>query len=249
MGLTQTSKKWEYVTMYKNPFSKFFLTILGGLMTLTLTRAADETSATRNLQPDKALRKLMSGNARFVSGQAEGAKRSPKDFSALTKGQNPSAIVIACADSRVSPELLFDAGIGDLFVIRLAGNVVDGAGVAMKGSVEYAVAELDVALIIVLGHSNCGAVNAAVKHIDQSDSLPGAINGLVELIKPAAAKAKAQPGDIYANTTTVNVELGVEKLKAADPIIAPRVKDGRVKVIGAIYDLKTGKVALTSAEK
>lgn len=235
--------------MYKNPFQKFFLPIFGGFMTLTLTHAADETSATRNLQPDKALRQLMAGNARFVGGKAEGAKRSPKDFSALAKGQNPSAIVIACADSRVSPELLFDAGIGDLFVIRLAGNVVDGAGVAMKGSVEYAVAELDVPLIIVLGHSNCGAVNAAVKHIDQSDSLPGAINGLVELIKPAAAKAKEQPGDVYFNTTTVNVELGVEKLKASDPIIAPRVKDGRVNVIGAIYDLKTGKVALTSTEK
>ena len=249
MRLTQASQQWQYAKMTKNPWNQFFLTILGSFVTLALAQAADETPAVKNLQPDKALQQLMAGNARFASGQAEGPKRSPKDFIASAKAQYPSAVVIACADSRVSPELLFDTGVGDLFVVRLAGNVVDGAGVAMKGSVEYAVAELDVPLIIVLGHSNCGAVNAAVKHIDQSDSLPGAINGLVELIKPAAAKAKAQPGDINSNAITLNVEQGVEKLKASEPIIAPRVKAGRVKVIGAIYDLATGKVALTPTEK
>jgi carbonic anhydrase len=157
-------------------------------------------------------------------------------------------VIVACADSRVSPELLFDMGVGDLFVIRVAGNVVDGAGVTVKGSVEYAIAELNVPLVVVLGHSNCGAVKAAVKHIDQQDSLPGAINGLMELIKPAAAKVRGEPGDAYANTTLANVGAGVEKLKNLQPILAPRVKAGSAKVVGGVYDIHTGKVEMLGAE-
>lgn len=220
------------------------LTGLYALFTLTMASAADPAPPTA----DEALKKLMAGNERFASGQTHNPRRSPKDFSAVAEGQTPSAIIIACADSRVSPELLFDVGVGDVFVIRLAGNVIDGTGSAIKGSIEYAVAELNVPLIIVLGHSNCGAVKAAVKHIDQKDSLPGAINGLVELVKPAAVKSRDLKGDVYANATAENVKLGVEKLKTLDPIIAPRVKEGRVKVMGGIYDLNTGKVELLAPE-
>lgn len=219
--------------------------ILSVLLTMTLASAAETAPPTA----DEALKKLMAGNERFASGQTQSPRRSPKDFSAVAEGQNPSAIIIACADSRVSPELLFDVGVGDVFVIRVAGNVIDGAGSAIKGSVEYAVAELNVPLIIVLGHSNCGAVKAAVKHIDQKDSLPGAINGLVELVKPAAARSKDLKGDVYANATAENVKIGVDKLKMLDPIIAPRVKEGRVKVVGGVYDLNTGRMELVTPEK
>jgi carbonic anhydrase len=187
---------------------------------------------------------LMEGNARFAQGRPLNPRRSPAEFRAVAKHQNPLAVVVACADSRVSPELLFDMGVGDLFVIRVAGNVVDGAGVTVKGSIEYAIAELNVPLIVVLGHSNCGAVKAAVKHIDQKDSLPGAIGGLVELIKPAVGKVQGKPGDIYDNATRENVKVGVEKLRNLQPILAPRVKAGSVKVVGGVYDLQTGNVEL-----
>ncbi len=223
----------------------FCSTILSVLFACALASAADTAAPTA----DEALKNLMAGNERFSTGQTQNPRRSPKDFSAVAEGQTPSAIIVACADSRVSPELMFDVGVGDVFVIRIAGNVIDGAGSAIKGSVEYGVAELNVPLIIVLGHSNCGAVKAAVKHIDQKDSLPGAINGLVELVKPAAVSSRDLKGDVYANATRENVKLGVEKLKTLDPIIAPRVKEGRVKVMGGIYDLNTGKVELIVPEK
>lgn len=202
----------------------------------------------RRVTADDALKQLMDGNSRFANGEAEHPRRTPADFRDVSAGQNPIAVVVACADSRVSPELLFDAGIGDLFVIRVAGNVVDGAGVTMKGSIEYAVAELNVPLVVVLGHTNCGAVKAAVQHIDHKDSLPGAINGLVELIKPAVGKVQARPGDVIENVTLENVNAGVEKLQNLQPILAPRIEAGDVKVVGCIYDLHTGAVKLVQPE-
>jgi carbonic anhydrase len=192
----------------------------------------------------KSLKDLMDGNARFAKGEATSPRRTPADFRAVSDAQYPIAVVVACADSRVSPEILFDAGVGELFVIRVAGNVVDGAGVTVKGSIEYAIAELNVPLVMVLGHTNCGAVKAAVKHIDEKDSLPGSINGLVELIKPVVSKVQGQPGEIYDNVTRANVIAGVEKLKNSQPILAPRVQAGSVTVVGGIYDLHTGVVKL-----
>jgi carbonic anhydrase len=124
--------------------------------------------------------------------------------------------------------------------------VVDGTGVTVKGSTEYAIAELNVPLVMVLGHSHCGAVKAAIQHIDAKDSLPSAINALVELIKPAATKSKRQPGDLLENAIIQNVKNGVSRLDGLEPILAPRVKEGKVKVVGAVYDLKTGAVTLTS---
>jgi carbonic anhydrase len=195
-----------------------------------------------------ALKELMDGNARFAKGETTNPRRSPADFRAVSGHQTPIAVVVACADSRVSPELIFDAGVGDIFVLRVAGNVVDGAGAAMKGSIEYAIAELNVPLVVVLGHSNCGAVKAAVQHIDHKDSLPGAINGLVELIKPAVSRVQGQPGDIHERVTQENARTGVEKLKNLEPILAPRVKAATVKVVGGVYDLETGTVKLLQAE-
>ena len=132
---------------------------------------------------------------RFSSGRPNNPRRTPADFRQLAEGQHPFAMIIGCADSRVASEILFDVGKGDVFVVRVAGNVVNGAGPIVKGSIEYAVAELNVPLIMVLGHSNCGAVKAAMEHLDAKDSLPGAINDLVELIKPAVAESKGEPGN------------------------------------------------------
>jgi carbonic anhydrase len=191
-----------------------------------------------------ALRELLAGNARFMRGQPASPRRSPEDFRSLAEAQSPGAVIVSCSDSRVALEILFDVGVGDIFVVRVAGNVVSGAGVTIKGSIEYAVAELNVHLIMVLGHSGCGAVKAAMKHIDAKESLPGSINGLVELVKPAVAETKGAPGDPLENAIRKNVEIGVAALEQLQPIVAPRVKDGKVKVVGAVYDLRTGAVTL-----
>ena len=194
--------------------------------------------------PEEALGNLIAGNRRFAKGEASGPRRRPEDFRALAEAQYPEAVIVSCSDSRVAPESLFDVGVGDVFVIRVAGNVIGGAGATVKGSIEYAIAELNTPLIVVLGHSGCGAVNSAINHIDGQDRLPGAIDGLVELVKPAVVKSQGMPGDPLENAIRANVELGVQRLKMLEPIIAPRVKNGTVKVIGGVYDLKTGLVTL-----
>jgi carbonic anhydrase len=196
------------------------------------------------IDPDGALRDLLNGNERFVKGQPASPRRAPEDFRELAAAQYPEAVIVSCADSRVAPEILFDVGVGDIFVVRVAGNVVEGAGTTVKGSIEYAIAELNVPLIVVLGHSGCGAVKAAIKHIEAKDALPGAINGLVELIKPAVAQSQGMPGDSLENAIRKNVQIGVQRLKGLEPILAPRVKDGKLKVVGAVYDLRTGTVKL-----
>jgi carbonic anhydrase len=195
---------------------------------------------------DEVLQKLLDGNKRFVAGKDTAAQkqRSPERRKQIAEGQKPFAIIVTCADSRVAPELLFDQGLGDLFVIRVAGNIISGAGAVVKGSIEYAVAELGVPLILVLGHSKCGAVKAALQHCDAHDQLPGSIQELVNVIKPVVAEIKDMKGNRLDNAIRANVGRGVGKLKALQPIIAPSVKKGRLKVVGATYDLVTGKVTL-----
>jgi carbonic anhydrase len=214
------------------------------MVALVAAHQLPPSTTSKPITADDALKDLMDGNARFAKGKATSPRRSPADFRSVSEAQNPIAVVVACADSRVSPELLFDSGIGELFVIRVAGNVVGGAGVTVKGSIEYAIAELNVPLVMVLGHTNCGAVKAAVKHIDEKDSLPGSINGLVELIKPAVSKVHGRSGELYVNVTRANVIAGIERLRSLQPILAPRVAAGSVKVVGGVYDLQTGAVTL-----
>lgn len=216
-----------------------------GLYGLSNLLGANPTGQRTSLSPDEVLQDLLDGNARFASGKTQSPRRTPQDFALLSDSQLPEAIVIACADSRVPPELLFDQGVGDLFVVRIAGNIVSGAGAVVKGSIEYAVAELGVKLIMVLGHSNCGAVKAAVKHINDQDPLPGAIDEMVKLIRPAVERAKQLQGNVVENSIRENVLLGVERLKGLEPIIKEPVAAGRLKVVGATYDLATGRVLLT----
>jgi carbonic anhydrase len=238
--------------MSKQLSRRDFVSISGAVgMSLGLYRAQAQPIAVdrpRTTPPtsDEVLKDLLDGNARFASGQVASPRRSPRDFAALAEGQRPEAVIIGCSDSRVPPEILFDQGVGDLFVVRVAGNVVSGAGAVVKGSIEYAVVELQVPLIMVLGHSNCGAVKAAVKHIDEHDSLPGAINDLVGLIKPAVERVQASPGDKLENAIRANVALGVERLKSLAPILAAAESAGRVKIVGATYELRTGKVSLVA---
>lgn len=202
--------------------------------------------ATSDRSPDTVLHRLIEGNRHFVAGSLTHPGRTPNDFKALSQRQNPMAAILGCADSRVPPEILFDQGVGDLFVIRVAGNYVNGAGASVKGSLEYAVAELGVTLLMVLGHSQCGAVKAAIQHLNDKDALPGAINDLVNTIKPAVLESKDKPGDALENAIRANVKRSVERLQTLEPVVAPAVHAGKVKVVGGVYDLASGKVQLLS---
>ena len=215
-----------------------------GLAARPGSAGAAPASGASSRDPDAILRALLEGNRRFAAGDAAGPRRTPQDFAEQAAGQAPGAVIVSCADSRVPPEILFDQGVGDLFVVRVAGNVVTNAGPIVKGSIEYAVAELGVPLIVVLGHSQCGAVKAALQHLGAKDALPGAIAGLVDAIRPAVIASRGKPGDALDNAIRANVMAGVARLKGLPPIVAPAVKRGKLAVAGGVYDLKTGAVSM-----
>jgi len=238
----------QLLALSRRHFVKIAAAVCASILSVLRAAAEPRVGAAKNapvrLSPDEALRELLAGNERFASGRSNSPRRSPADFRQLAEAQHPFAMIIGCADSRVAPEILFDVGKGDVFIVRVAGNVVSGEGAVVKGSIEYAVAELNVPLIMVLGHSNCGAVKAAMAHINAKDSLPGAINELVELIKPAVEQSKGESNDPLAGAIHKNVQIGVEKLKGLEPILATPVKEGKLKIVGGVYDLHTGKVTL-----
>ena len=191
--------------------------------------------------PDAALNLLLEGNARYVAN-----KPRERDFSAgraaRTQGQAPFAAILGCADSRVAPELAFDQRPGDLFVVRVAGNFVTPDGLA---SLEYGAAVLGTKTIMVLGHSSCGAVNATVGALQKGNTLPGHIADLARAMKPAIEPALKQPGDDLPQRAVIaNVRANVRRLQEAKPILADMVATGKLRVVGGVYDLATGKVDL-----
>lgn len=206
--------------------------------------AASTAMPTKRPDPWAALRLLREGNERFVGGKGSAACTTPADFAKVAAGQEPFAAVVACADSRTAPETVFDQGIGQLFTVRVAGNVVTGSGPTMKGSLEYAVAELGVSLILVLGHTGCGAMKSALKYRHSDKPAPGEIDGLLKLIYPSVDRVAAEhhDGDILRLVTADNVHAGVERLKQLDPIIAPAVRSHTLMIVGGIYDLGSGRV-------
>ena len=187
------------------------------------------------MDAQEALKILKEGNERFVAGELKHPHTSNTRRDNLTESQHPFAVVLSCADSRVVPELIFDQGLGDLFVIRVAGNIAKDK---VLGSMEYAVKFLNSKLIIVLGHESCGAVGASL-----GDSDPGGhIGAIIEKIKPAVYMAKRMPGDHLTNAIQVNAQLVSEEIKEAKPILNEAVKQGGLEVISAYYELATGKV-------
>jgi carbonic anhydrase len=194
------------------------------------------------LSPDAALERLMRGNARYVKGVTR-RYNFVHEREALSGGQNPFAAVLSCADSRIGPEYCFDVALGDVFVCRVAGNFANDDNVA---SFEYAVSVLNAPLIMVLGHDACGAVDATVKSVKTGSTLPGHLPALVAAITPAVAAAQGESGDLLANAIRQNVLLNVAKLKTATPILSKAVDDNKLRVVGAIYRLTSGKVELLS---
>ena len=186
--------------------------------------------------PDAVLTELKAGNQRHVKTSYQWNNHNSLARRAeMAKGQHPGAIILSCADSRVPPEFVFDQGLGDLFVVRVAGNIVEAAGV---GSMEYAVEHLGSKVIVVLGHERCGAVDATLK----GGEAPGHIAELVKKIQPAVEQSINMAGDKLDNAVVTNVKLVVAELKNSKPILSDLSSQGKIKIVGARYDLDTGVV-------
>lgn len=189
-----------------------------------------------SVTPDQALTQLMAGNQRFMDRKRLNPHQDFARLSEVATSQTPFAAILSCADSRVVPEIVFDQGIGDLFVVRVAGNIAITEDVASE---EYAIAKLKTPLLLVLGHERCGAVTAAL----EGTGFPGAIDSLVVAIQPAIQASEGEPGDRLTNAVKANVRLQVQRLQTSS-IIASAVQAGALKVVGAFYDLDTGEVSL-----
>ncbi|OLP16184.1 carbonic anhydrase [Leptolyngbya sp. 'hensonii'] len=190
------------------------------------------------VSPDVALQKLMEGNQRFVQQRTRHPNQNRARLQEVAQAQHPFATILSCADSRVPSEILFDQGLGDIFDVRVAGNIVTPEAL---GSLEYAVALLNSPLLMVLGHERCGAVTAAV----QGEALPGSIGTFVKAIKPALARVRGQQGDTVDNAVTANVQYQMERLQKSS-LLTERIRSSQLKLVGGRYDLDTGVVTIVA---
>ncbi|QAA93041.1 carbonic anhydrase [Pollutimonas thiosulfatoxidans] len=220
------------------------ISLLGMSATARAAQSRPPPKPDNALTPDQAVERLMEGNGRYTSGTTY-----DRDFSseraALAGGQNPYACILSCADSRVSPELCFDEERGDLFVTRVAGNYVTND---LLASLEYGVAVLHAPLIMVLGHTRCGALSATVSALEKQTEFPGHIQTLVTALMPAvrAVQAQAHADTLVQAATIENIKQNVQRLKQATPILSNAFQNSRIRVIGGLYDLETGKVDLVA---
>ena len=194
------------------------------------------------LSANDALAKLMEGNNRYARHKELHPDESLARRKELTGGQYPFAVILGCADSRVPPELLFDQGLGDLFVIRVAGNIVDDV---VLGSIEYAVEHLGTKLIMVLGHEKCGAVSAAV----EGGNAPGHLKALVAAIEPSVVANASTPGDKVHNCVVANARRVAGEIRESEPVLKEAVERNGLKVVAADYALDTGKVTLLDTQR
>src|SRR2546422_3572292 len=210
-----------------------FLATIAYLSVAAFVIAADHPAA--SVSADTALAKLKEGNLRFATSEVSQSKPTAARRAETAQAQHPFAIIVACADSRSAPELVFDQNLGDLFVVRTAGNLIDDHAL---GTIEYGVAHLGARLIVVLGHERCGAVKAALA----SDHAPGHIDSLVRDIQPAVVAAKGKPGDALDASIAENARLVAAQIKAKAEL-GDLARE--VQILSAIYDLDTGKVEWT----
>jgi carbonic anhydrase len=212
-----------------------------GAMSAALAVAAAGPARAQTITGDEALQRLLAGNARYQAN-----KVNTRDFAAgraaRVNTHKPVASILSCADARVGPEFIFDQGPGDLFVVRVAGNILEEEGLA---SFEYAAQFLSSPLIFVMGHSQCGAVDAAIKVVKDNAKLPGHLPGLIDDIKPAVLAAQqSNPPNLLNAAIAENVRMTIKKVSGAQPMLADMVASGKVKVAGGVYDIATGKVNL-----
>jgi carbonic anhydrase len=188
------------------------------------------------ITPDQALTRLREGNQRFVGGQSTKPRQDLNRIQEIATRQNPFATIVGCSDSRVPAEIIFDQGLGDLFIVRTAGQV---STYASWGSIEFAEEILGTKLIVVMGHTQCGAVGAAVN----LPEVPGHIITLINAIKPAVDRAKEKnPSNLLLAATKENILMQVNQLKSLEPVLAKRVREGSLRVMGALYNLQSGQV-------
>lgn len=206
--------------------------------TLGTSEAADAASVPTD--SDAALERLLSGNARFVADRPTSVSYAKRRVD-LEASQSPFAVILSCSDSRVPLATIFDQTLGMIFGVRIAGNFADDNGL---GSIEYAIAVLRAPLVVVLGHTNCGAVGAAVKYVKDGTQAPGHIQGIVEAIAPAASASKSMPGDWVSNAIVLNVKNTMAAVTARSTIISDAVHAEKLAIVGGIYNLASGKVAL-----
>lgn len=190
----------------------------------------------------EGLHRLLEGNQRFAEGHAHHPNQTEARREKVARGQNPFAVVLTCADSRLAPEFIFDQGIGDLFVLRVAGNTANGA---MIGSMEYAVEHLGARLIMVLGHSKCGAVDAAIEGGEAPGSLPDVINPIL----PAVEAARRKSGDLLMNAIKENAKFVARSVRNASPLIAEFESKGLLRIVYGYYDVASGKVTLSKSAR
>ncbi|WP_027601029.1 MULTISPECIES: carbonic anhydrase [Pseudomonas] len=202
---------------------------------------AAPTKAHTTLTAEQALQRLIDGNQGFMDDQPLHGETNRDRRLAIAKGQTPFCVLVSCSDSRVSPELLFGRGLGELFIVRNAGNTLDTTAL---GSVEYAISQLGVPLIVVMGHEKCGAVKAAVAVVEQNALYPGAIGAMIEPILPAVLSARVgNPPDLLEAAVRSNVQRTVRRLRAAsEPTLLTPQQKGQVKVVGAYSTLENGHV-------
>lgn len=217
---------------------KHFLGI-GILFLLAATLPTMNHQAEPKLTPDSVLAELKTGNAHHVRHQYQHPHETVARQRELIDGQHPHAELLSCADSRVPPEIVFDQGLGDLFVVRVAGNVATDTEI---GSLEYGAEHLHIPLLVVLGHESCGAVTAAV----QGGKAEGHLAALLNLIKPAVEQSRGVSGDPVANAVRTNVQMVVQQLRSSTPILSELVAHGKLKIVGGVYSLETGEVTWLS---
>jgi carbonic anhydrase len=190
------------------------------------------------LTPDQALTQLLRGNERFVAGWPDHPNQSARRRREVSEtDQRPYAIILSCADSRVPPEIIFDQGLGDLFVIRVAGNVLDEV---ILGTIEYAVEHLHTPLVMVLGHDKCGAVTAAVERVPINSH----VQAVVDALQPALTLAEAQEGERVSTAIDANIRYAVKTLHASEPVLLGACAAGQLRIVGARYNLDTGQVKI-----
>ncbi|RVU17805.1 carbonic anhydrase [Methylobacterium oryzihabitans] len=201
-------------------------------------RAAPPMAKT-SVSPAEALRLMKEGNENFRNEAPSLAANGRERRLELARGQAPFCVLVGCSDSRVSPEILFGRGLGELFIVRNAGNTVDTAAL---GSIEYAVGVLGVPLVVVLGHQSCGAVAAAVDVVERNATFPGVIGEMVQPIVPAVLEARSQGGDLLEASVRSNARRVAKRLTTQSLVIAEALKGGKLTVAGARYGLSDGRV-------
>jgi len=228
------------------PDRRNFLSLLTvSIAATTLSaRYAFAADATTSVTADEAIAKLKAGNANYISAPQLCAVDLSKQREHVAKAQTPWATIITCSDSRVPPELLFGGlGIGELFVARNAGNMVD---TATMGTIEYGAEHLGIPLVVVMGHERCGAVGAACEVVEKHVKLPGSIGPMVNAIVPAAMAVRDKPGDFVDNTVRESAKRTAMKVATKSQIVSHLIKESKVKVLAARYDLDDGRVEFLS---